>query len=297
MFIVAFKAKLLKKNTVTSSEIDSVISRMAKLPLQELSKSEKDKVQDLYKNLEKEIFGQPEAIKIIHEAITISKTGLREDNKTQAAFLFTGPTGVGKTEACKVLSKTLGMPLLRFDMSEYTEPHSISKLIGSPPGYVGYEQGGELTEKINEFPYAVLLLDEIEKAHPQIYNLFLQMLDRGMLTDAQGREIDCRQLIVIMTSNIGAAAVQKGSIELSSSTAHHKRVSALNSTFSPEFRNRLDGIIEFNPLSTDAAMKVVSKEINELKEKNKKFRSVLNLIMDLKIISFLLILILVLVLV
>jgi ATP-dependent Clp protease ATP-binding subunit ClpA len=162
------------------------------------------------------------------------------------------------------------MPLLRFDMSEYTEAHSISKLIGSPPGYIGYDKGGELTEKINEFPYAILLLDEIEKAHAQIYNLFLQLLDRGFLTDAQGREIDCRQLIVIMTSNVGAAAVQKGSISLSSSSNSHKRKNILHNTFTPEFRNRLDAIVEFAPLTQEASLKVVVKELNELKLKLEK---------------------------
>lgn len=282
---IGIKAKLAKKTSVSSSDIDFVISRMAKLPLQELSKSEKDKINDLYKNLQKEIFGQDEVVRLIHEAIMVSKTGLREESKTQAAFLFTGPTGVGKTEVCKVLSKTLGMPLLRFDMSEYTESHSISKLIGSPPGYVGYDKGGELTEKINEYPYAILLLDEMEKAHPQIYNIFLQMLDRGFLTDSQGREIDCRQLIVIMTSNVGAAAVQKGSIALSDSSSSHKRTNILHSTFPPEFRNRLDAIIEFSPLSHEASMKVVAKELTDLKTKLEKKN--IDLIWDKEVEEFL----------
>jgi len=212
------------------------------------------------------VFGQDDAVESLSTSIKLSRSGLGQIDKPMGAFLFAGPTGVGKTEICKQLARIMGVKLLRFDMSEYMERHSISKLIGSPPGYVGYDEGGLLTEAVNGSPYAVLLLDEIEKAHPDIFNLLLQVMDHGTLTDANGREIDFRNVILVMTSNVGAQSVQRASIGFSEQDHSLDYEGELKKTFTPEFRNRLSEIIYFNSLNKETIVYVVNKFLFELED-------------------------------
>ncbi|HQR96077.1 MAG TPA: AAA family ATPase, partial [Thiotrichales bacterium] len=208
------------------------------------------------------VFGQDAAIQRVVDAIKLARAGLRAPNKPWGSFLFTGPTGVGKTELAKQLAKHLGIPLHRFDMSEYMESHSVARLIGAPPGYVGYEKGGLLTEAILKQSHSILLLDEIEKAHPDIFNLLLQVMDDGRLTDNNGRTADCRNLILIMTSNVGAEQLQRNTLGfVDADSLAHQSQKALDNTFKPEFRNRLDAIIPFSPLSAEVMPKVVDKAI------------------------------------
>jgi len=212
------------------------------------------------------VFGQDDAVESLSTSIKLSRSGLGQIDKPMGAFLFAGPTGVGKTEICKQLARIMGVKLLRFDMSEYMERHSISKLIGSPPGYVGYDEGGLLTEAVNSSPYAVLLLDEIEKAHPDIFNLLLQVMDHGTLTDANGREIDFRNVILVMTSNVGAQSVQRASIGFSEQDHSLDYEGELKKSFTPEFRNRLSEIIYFNSLNEETIVYVVNKFLFELED-------------------------------
>jgi len=254
---------------ITLEEVEKVISRIARIPEVSVKSDEKDKLKDLSKNLKLVLYGQDTAIKQVTDAVLLSRSGLGHEGKPMANFLFAGPTGVGKTELAKQLALQLGSHLERFDMSEYMEKHAVSKLIGAPPGYVGHDQGGKLTDAVKKNPHCILLLDEIEKAHPDIYNILLQVLDNGSLTDSQGRATDFQNVVIIMTTNAGATELESGSIGLGSSSQKgtHKRDQAIKNFFSPEFRNRLDAIIHFNKLDQDNVLKVVDKFLVELEQK------------------------------
>jgi ATP-dependent Clp protease ATP-binding subunit ClpA len=221
-------------------------------------------LKDLDKNLKRVIFGQDLAIDSLVSSIKLSRSGLRDSNRTIGNYMFSGQTGVGKTELAKQLAKVLGIELIRFDMSEYMERHSVSKLIGAPPGYVGFDQGGLLSDKVDKNPYAVLLIDEIEKAHPDVYNVLLQIMDYGKLTDQNGKKIDFRNIILIMTTNAGAEDLQKSQIGFNKSTNKDGDLESINKIFSPEFRNRLDSIVQFNSLNKDTVKKIVEKFVIEL---------------------------------
>lgn len=248
--------------------IEKVMSSIANVPMESVSTSETTKLMNLDKDLNKVVFGQESAITNLVAAIKLSKSGLMEDNKPIGSFLFVGPTGVGKTEIAKQLSYALAVPLIRFDMSEYSEKHSVSKLIGAPSGYVGYEEGGLLVEKIRKNPYSVLLLDEIEKAHPVIFDSLLQVMDNAELTDNKGRKADFRNVVIIMTSNAGARNVGKKSCSFGGKEVSNEAIDeAVKATFSPEFRNRLTKTIVFNDISTDIAEMIVEKKLKALAEK------------------------------
>ncbi|MCB9091281.1 MAG: ATP-dependent Clp protease ATP-binding subunit ClpA [Halobacteriovoraceae bacterium] len=250
-----------KREEVSIEDIEYIISMMARIPEKSVSVHEKDKLKTLERDLKLLIYGQDKAVEKVSNSIILSRSGLRDENKPIASFLFTGPTGVGKTELAKQLAHTLGLHFERIDMSEYMEKHSVAKLIGAPPGYVGFDQGGILTENINKFPYCVLLLDEIEKAHPDVFNILLQVMDHGKLMDSNGRTTDFRNVILIMTSNAGAQEYEAGSIGLGEKLDFNpvKRDQAIKKFFTPEFRNRLDAIIHFNKLETNNIENVVKK--------------------------------------
>ena len=256
-----------KKETVVNvNHIEKVIAQIARIPEKTVSTQEKDKLRNLERDLKLLIYGQDEAVLKVSNAIILSRSGLADETKPIASFLFTGPTGVGKTELARQLAHTMGLNFQRVDMSEYMEKHSVAKLIGAPPGYVGFDQGGILTENINKNPYSVLLLDEIEKAHPDIFNILLQVMDHGKLTDSNGRETDFRNVILIMTSNAGAKEYEAGSIGLgggSEKVNTVKRDQAVKRYFSPEFRNRLDSVVNFNKLTTSHITHVVKKFLME----------------------------------
>ncbi len=259
-------------------EIELVVSRMAKIPRRSVTATEQDRLQGLEKDLKKRIFGQDEAVGKVSEAVKRSRAGFRQPEKPVAQFLFVGPTGVGKTELARQLAELLGVPLLRFDMSEYQEKHTVSRLIGSPPGYVGYEEGGLLTEAVRKTPHAVLLLDEIEKAHPDIFNTLLQIMDYATLTDNSGRKADFRNLILIMTSNAGAKEIGRIRVGFEQPPASGGAVStAVNRIFSPEFRNRLDGIITFRHLSETIVARITRKMVSEFREQLKQKNVILNI--------------------
>lgn len=249
-----------------NEDVERVVAKMAKIPEKSITTSEKDKLKNLQRDLGLLIYGQDKAVKEVSNAILLSRSGLVAENKPIASFLFTGPTGVGKTELAKQLSMIMGINFERIDMSEYMEKHSVAKLIGAPPGYVGFDQGGILTEKINQNPYSVLLLDELEKAHPDVFNILLQVMDHGKLTDSNGKSTDFKNVVLIMTSNAGANEMESGSIGLGSKTKFNvvKRDKALKNYFSPEFRNRLDEIIHFNHLKPTNINSIVEKFIFEL---------------------------------
>ena len=242
---------------------------MANIPKLTVETTEKDKLKDLNKNLKMLIFGQDHAVDEVSQAIYMAKSGLGDEGKPISSFLFAGPTGVGKTELAKQLANQLGCHLERFDMSEYMEKHSVSKLIGSPPGYVGHDQGGLLTDAVKKNPHSVLLLDEIEKAHVDIYNILLQVMDHGSLTDSQGRTTDFTNTVIIMTTNAGAKEMDSGAIGLAKTSAKNtgKRDQTIKNFFSPEFRNRLDGIVHFDKLSTEYIVKIVEKFVSQLEMK------------------------------
>jgi ATP-dependent Clp protease ATP-binding subunit ClpA len=258
--------KSKRKINIGVSDIENIVAKLARIPSRQVNSNDKSQLQNLEKDLKLGVFGQDSAVDSLSTAIKLSRSGLSPVGQPMGSFLFAGPTGVGKTEICKQLSRILGVKLLRFDMSEYMERHSISKLIGSPPGYVGYDEGGLLTEAVNSNPYAVLLLDEIEKAHPDIFNLLLQVMDHGILTDANGREVDFRNVILVMTSNVGAQNVQRASIGFNEQDHSLDYEGELKKTFTPEFRNRLSEIIYFNSLSEDIVVYVVNKFIFELED-------------------------------
>ena len=258
--------KSKRKINIGVSDIENIVAKLARIPSRQVSSDDKSQLKNLENDLKLGVFGQDSAVDSLSTAIKLSRSGLSPVEQPMGSFLFAGPTGVGKTEICKQLSRIMGVKLLRFDMSEYMERHSISKLIGSPPGYVGYDEGGLLTEAVNSNPYAVLLLDEIEKAHPDIFNLLLQVMDHGVLTDANGREVDFRNVILVMTSNVGAQSVQRASIGFNEQDHSLDYEGELKKTFTPEFRNRLSEIIYFNSLSEEVVVYVVNKFIFELED-------------------------------
>lgn len=249
---------------VRVDHVDRVISSIARIPLQSVSQSERDRLKNLEPQLLNVIFGQDEAVRSVAKAIRRSRAGLSTERKPIGSFLFTGPTGVGKTEVARQLAKLLGLELLRFDMSEYMEKHTVARLVGAPPGYVGFEQGGLLTEAIIKQPHAVILLDEIEKAHPDIFNILLQVMDNASLTDTNGRKADFRNTIIILTSNVGSEGVYGAPLGFNAQEKNTQSGAAVEKTFRPEFRNRLDGIIAFAPLSQKTAELVVDKFFAEI---------------------------------
>ena len=253
-----------RKKTVGVSDIEAMVAKMARIPEKSVSSSDKDTLQNLNEKMKMLVFGQDAAIDALSEAIKLTRAGLGEENKPVGSFLFAGPTGVGKTEVTVQLSKLLGIELLRFDMSEYGERHSVSRLIGAPPGYVGYDQGGLLTDAVIKHPHSVVLLDEIEKAHPDIFNLLLQVMDNGTLTDNNGRKADFRNVILVMTTNAGVQETEKQSIGLIQQDNSHDAMSEIKKVFTPEFRNRLDNVIWFNSLDEEVINQVVDKFIVEL---------------------------------
>ena len=253
-----------RKETIGVSEVEAIVSKMARIPPKSVSASDKDLLEKLPRNLKMTIFGQDEAVTALSTNIRLSRAGLKPSEKPVGCFLFAGPTGVGKTEVCKQLAKSLGIELVRFDMSEYMERHTVSRLIGAPPGYVGFDQGGLLTEAINKTPHCVLLLDEIEKGHPDVFNLLLQVMDHGTLTDNNGRKADFRNVILIMTTNAGAEMMNRSSIGFVEQDHQTDGTEAIKKTFTPEFRNRLDSVIQFNPLSEEVIASVVDKQLTEL---------------------------------
>lgn len=253
-----------RKKTVGVADIEAMVAKMARIPEKSVSSSDKEVLQNLSKKMKMLVFGQDNAIDVLSEAIKLTRAGLGADNKPVGSFLFAGPTGVGKTEVTVQLSKLMGIELLRFDMSEYGERHSVSRLIGAPPGYVGYDQGGLLTDAVIKHPHAVVLLDEIEKAHPDIFNLLLQVMDNGTLTDNNGRKADFRNVILVMTTNAGVQETVKKSIGLIQQDHSHDAMAEIKKVFTPEFRNRLDNIIWFNSLDEHVIHQVVDKFIVEL---------------------------------
>ena len=256
--------KSKRKINIGVGDIENIVAKLARIPSRQVTNDDKSLLRNLEQELKLGVFGQDQAVESLSTAIKLSRSGLAHEDKPMGSFLFAGPTGVGKTEICKQLSRIMGVKLLRFDMSEYMERHSMSKLIGSPPGYVGYDEGGLLTEAVNANPYAVLLLDEVEKAHPDIFNLLLQVMDNGKLTDANGREIDFRNVILVMTSNVGAQNVQRASIGFNEQDHSLDYEGELKKTFTPEFRNRLSEIIYFNSLNEETIVYVVNKFLFEL---------------------------------
>jgi ATPases with chaperone activity, ATP-binding subunit len=257
------------RKNITTSDIEKVVARIAKVPLRSVSSSDKLHIQNLEKELKEKVFGQDEAIHNLVKAIKRSRAGLRIPDKPIGSFLFIGPTGVGKTEVAKQMAAVLGVIFLRFDMSEYMEKHTVARLIGAPPGYIGFDQGGLLTDAIRKHPYSVLLLDEIEKAHFDIFNILLQIMDHATLTDNNGKKADFRHVIFMMTSNAGAREMAASSIGfdgIKSEEKSDKGLKAIEKLFSPEFRNRLDSIINFHSLSHEIMEKIVDKFMAELNE-------------------------------
>ncbi|CEG56309.1 ATP-dependent Clp protease ATP-binding subunit ClpA [Legionella fallonii] len=255
-----------RRKIISVTEIESVVAKIARIPIKKVSARDKDTLKSLERDLKLLVYGQDQAITALASAIKLGRSGLREPQKPVGCFLFAGPTGVGKTEVTRQLANVLGIELLRFDMSEYMEKHTVSRLIGAPPGYVGYDQGGLLTEAVSKHPHAVLLLDEIEKAHPDVFNLLLQIMDHGTLTDTNGRQADFRHIIMVMTSNAGATEIVRNSIGFSLQDNSGDSLDVIKKQFSPEFRNRLDAIINFAPLDAETIGLVVDKFIMELDE-------------------------------
>ncbi len=253
-----------RKKVIGQKEIEVVIARMARIPAKSVSKSDTEGLRQLDADLNRVVFGQSAAIEQVSAAMKLARAGLRDPSKPIGAFLFSGPTGVGKTEVAKQLASTLGIEMLRFDMSEYMERHTVSRLIGAPPGYVGHDQGGLLTDAVDQHPHAVVLLDEIEKAHPDVYNILLQVMDNGMLTDAVGKKVDFRNTILIMTTNAGAADNARASIGFGRGKVEGEDDKAIQRLFAPEFRNRLDAIVAFKALDSETIKSVVTKFIIQL---------------------------------
>ena len=253
-----------RRKTITAREIEAVVAKIARIPPKSVSKDDNLMLRDLEMNLKRVVFGQDRAIVALSAAIKLSRAGLREPEKPIGSYLFAGPTGVGKTEVAKQLADVMGVELKRFDMSEYMEKHSVSRLIGAPPGYVGFDQGGLLTDAVDQHPHVVLLLDEIEKAHPDVYNILLQVMDHGKLTDHTGRTVDFRNVVLIMTSNAGAAEQAQSAIGFGRERREGEDLAAIEKMFTPEFRNRLDAVISFAPLPRTVIMQVVEKFVLQL---------------------------------
>jgi ATP-dependent Clp protease ATP-binding subunit ClpA len=253
-----------RKKTIGIKDVEAIVAKIARIPPKSVSRDDKQALGTLETDLKAAVFGQGPAIEALASAVKLARAGLRQPEKPIGNYLFAGPTGVGKTEAAKQLAKTLGVELVRFDMSEYLERHSVSRLIGAPPGYVGFDQGGLLTDAVDKNPHVVLLLDEIEKAHPDVYNVLLQIMDHGKLTDHSGKQVDFRNVILIMTTNAGAADLAKPAIGFGRSIREGDDKEAINKLFTPEFRNRLDAIISFKALPPEVIDRVVDKFIAEL---------------------------------
>ncbi len=253
-----------RESAVTVTMVENIVAKMARIPPKSVSASDKDVMRTLERDLKLVIFGQDPAISVLSSAIKMARSGLNDDEQPIGSFLFAGPTGVGKTEVTRQLAMILGVELIRFDMSEYMERHTVSRLIGAPPGYVGFDQGGLLTEAVSKNPHAVVLLDEIEKAHPEVFNLLLQVMDHGTLTDNNGRKADFRNVVLVMTTNAGAQEMSRASIGFTRQDHSSDGMSVIKKTFSPEFRNRLDAIIQFAPLDETSVVRVVDKLVVEL---------------------------------
>jgi ATP-dependent Clp protease ATP-binding subunit ClpA len=253
-----------RRKTVGVTDIENIVARIARIPPKTVSRSDKEILQNLERDLKMVVFGQDKAIESLATAIKMSRSGLGDTAKPIGSFLFAGPTGVGKTEVCRQLARVMGIELVRIDMSEYMERHTVSRLIGAPPGYVGFDEGGLLTEQITKHPHAVLLLDEMEKAHPDVYNLLLQVMDHGTLTDTNGRKTDFRNVVIIMTTNAGADRISRASVGFTKQDHSGDYLEVIKRQFSPEFRNRLDAIIQFNALDERTIAMVVDKFIVEL---------------------------------
>ncbi|MCG6861117.1 MAG: ATP-dependent Clp protease ATP-binding subunit ClpA [Chromatiaceae bacterium] len=263
---VQLRPKAKRKKRIDVIDVETIVSKIARIPPKKVSVSDTDSLKTLDRDLKMVVFGQDEAIEVLTSSIRMSRSGLGHEEKPIGSFLFTGPTGVGKTEVTRQLARILGMELIRFDMSEYMERHTVSRLIGAPPGYVGFDQGGLLTEEINKHPHAVLLLDEIEKAHPDVFNLLLQVMDHGTLTDNNGRKADFRNVVLVMTTNAGAAETSRRSIGFTEQDHSSDGMEALKRFFTPEFRNRLDAVVQFAALGAATIASVVDKFIFELEQ-------------------------------
>jgi len=257
-------AESRRRKTISAREIEAVVAKIARIPPKTVSKDDADTLKDLEINLKRVVFGQDKAIEALSAAIKLARAGLREPEKPIGSYLFAGPTGVGKTEVAKQLADALGVNLLRFDMSEYMERHAVSRLIGAPPGYVGFDQGGMLTDGVDQHPHCVLLLDEIEKAHQDVYNILLQVMDHGKLTDHNGRQVDFRNVILILTTNAGAVEQAREAIGFGRERREGEDTAAIERIFTPEFRNRLDSVISFAPLDEETILKVVEKFVVQL---------------------------------
>jgi ATP-dependent Clp protease ATP-binding subunit ClpA len=256
-----------RDDLVTVEMIENIVAKMARIPAKSVSASDRDVLRTLERDLKLTIFGQDQAIGALASSIKMARSGLREEDKPIGAFLFAGPTGVGKTEVTRQLAMIMGVELIRFDMSEYMERHTVSRLIGAPPGYVGFDQGGLLTEAVSKNPHAVVLLDEVEKAHPEVFNLLLQVMDHGTLTDNNGRKADFRNIVLVMTTNAGAQEMSRASIGFTYQDHTSDGMEIIKKAFTPEFRNRLDAIIQFAPLEIDSIKRVVDKLVVELEAK------------------------------
>ncbi|HWU12445.1 MAG TPA: ATP-dependent Clp protease ATP-binding subunit ClpA [Caulobacter sp.] len=253
-----------RKKVLGVKEIEAVVAKIARIPPKSVSKSDTESLRELEADLKRAVFGQDEALLQLSSAMKLARAGLRDPDKPIGSYLFSGPTGVGKTEAAKQLASTLGIEMIRFDMSEYMERHTVSRLIGAPPGYVGYDQGGQLTDAVDQHPHAVVLLDEIEKAHADVYNILLQVMDHGVLTDSNGKKVDFRNVILIMTTNAGASDAQRQAIGFGRDKVQGEEEAALKRLFTPEFRNRLDAVVQFKPLTPEIIRQVVQKFVMQM---------------------------------
>jgi ATP-dependent Clp protease ATP-binding subunit ClpA len=253
------EGRKMKPGRIGIGEVEAIVSRLARIPTTQVSSSDRDQLKGLEEGLKSVVFGQDEAVQTVASAVKMARSGLNDPDRPLGSFLFTGPTGVGKTEVTKQLAKQLGLELVRFDMSEYQESHSVARLVGAPPGYVGFDKGGLLTEAINKHPHSILLLDELEKAHPDVFNILLQVMDRGALTDSNGREVNFKNVVLVMTSNAGASAITRRGIGFTKHDTTEDAKQIINTSFSPEFRNRLDATIQFRALDQEHILRVVDK--------------------------------------